>query len=411
MRSLNVILKVLPGSLLATLWATLLTCLFKLAKVTDLAFPPTFITSVSMVISLILVFRTNTAYDRYWEGRRLWSTVNVSIRNFARIVWVNIKEPTPEDVLLKKTVLNLLLAFAVATKHYLREEFGIDYDDLRHLIHHIPNFDTPAAIKGQRPLLKKRSGSSFTILSSWKNFHEAKRMNKLITEHLRHEGFSQASNLPYEITLYLSSYVQDQRNRDLADVPSTTNLHNALTQLTDCLTGFERIRRTPIPLAYTVHLTISIWVFVFLLPFQLLSSLVWATIPITFAASFILLGIESIGAEIENPFGYDDNDLPLDEYCDIIKQELDAISSRPPPTNLYEWAFSKANKLFETSPTNAKDLTGASMEQVRRMLEAEGPTARRNSVAKYPLINGNDEEARDQSVASSTTEEFKINMN
>ena len=51
----------------------------------------------SIVLGLLLVFRSNTAYDRFWEGRRLWGAINNSVRNLSRQMWVNIATITPED--------------------------------------------------------------------------------------------------------------------------------------------------------------------------------------------------------------------------------------------------------------------------------------------------------------------------
>jgi putative membrane protein len=102
--------------------------------------------------------------------------------------------------------------------------------------------------------------------------------------------------------------------------------------LVDCLTGFERILRTPIPLAYSIHLSQTVWAYCLALPFQLVDALGWVTIPMVCIASFTLFGIESIGGEIENPFGYDTNDLPLDDFCEVIKKEQDMITSIPPPS-------------------------------------------------------------------------------
>ncbi|KAL1917283.1 uncharacterized protein VTP21DRAFT_4939 [Calcarisporiella thermophila] len=367
-KSLNVIKRVLPATLACTLFAALVTCVHILTFV-KLNIGISLITSISMVISLLLVFRTNTAYDRYWEGRRLWSTVHLCIRNFARTLWVNVKEPTPEDVVAKKTVMNLLLAFAVATKHYLREEFGTFYDDLHPLLRHIPQYATPAALtsSGSSPA-PSESWIESSCLSSLSNYYRAKLSNRAYPV-----NSEVAANLPYEISLYISGYVQQIRNTDHADVPSTNIMHNSLNQLTDCLTGFERIRRTPIPLAYSLHLSISVYLYILALPFQLVGILNWVTIPITFMAAFILLGIESIGAEIENPFGYDSNDLPLDMYCEIIKQELDAISSRPAPTNVRNWGLSSKNKPVESSNATAAELSRLSMEDVREILKENRP--------------------------------------
>lgn len=93
--------------------------------------------TVSVALGLLLAFRVNTAYDRYWEGRKLIQTVTATIRNVARQVWINIPEETEQDHLEKMRCVKLLLAFFVATKHHLRHEYGTHYYDCKldnHLI-------------------------------------------------------------------------------------------------------------------------------------------------------------------------------------------------------------------------------------------------------------------------------------
>jgi len=83
----------------------------------------------------------------------------------------------------------------------------------------------------------------------------------------------------------------------------------ALNSLVDCLTGFERVLRTPIPLAYSVHLHHATWIYLLTLPSQLVEALGWWSAFATSLAAFCLLGVLEIGWEIENPFGRDSNDL------------------------------------------------------------------------------------------------------
>lgn len=76
----------------------------------------------SIVLGLLLVFRTNTAYERCWEGRILWGTLINTVRNLAREIWITIEECEPSDRLAKVATLRLLVAFAVAMKRHLRGE-------------------------------------------------------------------------------------------------------------------------------------------------------------------------------------------------------------------------------------------------------------------------------------------------
>ena len=87
------------------------------------------------------------------------------------------------------------------------------------------------------------------------------------------------------------------------------NFFLALNSLVECLSGFERIKRTPIPMAYSVHLYHVIWLYILSLPFQLVESMGWWSIAGVSITAFTFLGILEIGCQIEDPFGYDDNDL------------------------------------------------------------------------------------------------------
>lgn len=87
----------------------------------------------------------------------------------------------------------------------------------------------------------------------------------------------------------------------------------------------ERILLTPMPLAYGIHLRQLLLLYCLLLPFQIVSELNWWTAPIVMLVSFTLLGIEAIGVEIENPFGTDPNDLPLDIICRSIQNNVEDL--------------------------------------------------------------------------------------
>jgi len=153
-------------------------------------------------------------------------------------------------------------------------------------------------------------------------------------------------NLPLELTLYLSSYISALQFRKIMDTPSTNGLITSLNQLVDSLTGLERILTTPIPFSYSVHLWTVSFLYCLFLPFQLWSPLGWLTIPATVFMSFVYFGFLTAGEEIENPFGYDKNDLNLDHFThNIIRNELRAVTSTPPPDPA-RWAFVAENNLL-----------------------------------------------------------------
>jgi putative membrane protein len=95
--------------------------------------------------------------------------------------------------------------------------------------------------------------------------------------------------------------------------------------LTDHLGACERIHKTPLPFAYMVHLRRALILFCFTLPFALVGDFGWGTIPDTLLVAYVFFGIEEIGVEIEDPFGVDDNDLPLERLCATIERDLLAL--------------------------------------------------------------------------------------
>jgi putative membrane protein len=105
----------------------------------------------------------------------------------------------------------------------------------------------------------------------------------------------------------------------------------SLAALTDTQASAERVLTTPLPIGYNILISQIVLLYVYLLPFQLWPSLHWVTIPGTIAAAYIIVGLAAIGNELENPFGNDVNDLPLDSYCMELAKELDTLTSVPAP--------------------------------------------------------------------------------
>ena len=97
------------------------------------------------------------------------------------------------------------------------------------------------------------------------------------------------------------------------------------TPFLDCLTSFERILHTPIPLAYSIHLTQTVAIYCITFPFQFIRDLGYTIIPVTAIIVFTLFGVLAIGEEIENPFGLDYNDLRIDYYCQSLRHEIEKV--------------------------------------------------------------------------------------
>lgn len=275
----SVLLQVLPRSLFCGGFALLITIAF--AKGQPVSLPALASLIPNIVLGLLLVFRTNTAYDRFWEGRKAWGKLVNDTRNLARQIWVAVAEVTEGDRAGKIEALHLLVAFSVAMKSHLRQE----------------------------PL-----GSEIEVLIP------PDRVARL----------TGIQNPPLSIAFWIADYLQLQYQRDRVKIHQLTEMQRLLDGLVDCLGACERILKTPMPIAYAIHLKQLILLYCLSLPFQMVGNLGWWTPVVVVLISFTLFGIEAIGIEIENPFGRDPNDLPLDAICEtMLKNIRDLTELRP----------------------------------------------------------------------------------
>ncbi|KAK1750143.1 Bestrophin, RFP-TM, chloride channel-domain-containing protein [Echria macrotheca] len=325
-------------------WSTLLTLIHM--KIAKIAVSSILLTVLGFVVGLGLSFRSSTAYERYAEGRRYWAQLILTSQNLARVYWVNAKEREGElgkkDLLAKLSALNLLVAFAVSLKHKLRFEPYTCYEDITHLVAHLDTFARAAT--EHEP---EKAHRTFAKPGFFKGVGEylgvsfaASNPRKVIKKAGRPLG-----NLPLEILSYLASLTDEFITNGQLPIPMQQTLaFNNIVALNDVLVGTDRVLNTPLPIAYAIAISQITWVYVLVLPFQLLT-LEWVTIPATVVASYIILGILFIGREIENPFGHDVNDLPLEAFCAQIASDIDVIASRRKRPSA-EWVESSQNRVF-----------------------------------------------------------------
>jgi len=219
---------------------------------------PVILSLLGIILGLLLVFRTNTAYDRWWEGRRLWGQlVNIS-RALARQL----------DALLGR-------AEGMAAR---RERY--------------------AAQLARYPVA--------------------------LAEHLRATG----PDGPHEPNELLSAMVQDVH----ADIAAGRMPREAIVSLTPLLTAFddvcgacERIRKTPIPFSYSAYIKQFILLFALLIPFALARDFGYGTVIAEMFIFFSTMGIELLANEVEEPFGTDGNDLPLEDIGATIARDVQEL--------------------------------------------------------------------------------------
>jgi putative membrane protein len=235
-----------------------------------LAIPLTLHTLVGTALGLLLVFRTNASNDRYWEGRRLWGGIVNTCRNLTREASAVLGDE-PGTV---RDVVRWTEAYAYACRGHLRGT---------------PDLGPP--------------GSRLPAAEV--------------------EAVLAARHVPLAVAGRITALLDEARRRGRIDTIQFASLDDHLTGLIDLIGGCERIHRTPLPFAYMVHLRRALILYCFSLPFGLVREFGWVTILDTLFVAYIFFGIEEIGVEIEDPFGEEDNDLPLGSYCAQIEAVLE----------------------------------------------------------------------------------------
>ena len=214
---------------------------------------------LGFVISLLLVFRTNTAYERWWEGRRQWGALVNASRNLALKLHGRLREEHPARIALAAEIG----AYAAVLKDHLRDA----KPPLAGPIRHAPN-----AIAARL----------------FREIDRLHRQGDLTPEHV-------------------------------------LNLNGELTALTDICGACERIRRTPIPYSYGLFIKKFIFAYIVTLPFVFVHDFgYWTALFATFMF-YVLMSLEIIAEEVENPFGTDANDLPTDDLAKMIAANVGEI--------------------------------------------------------------------------------------
>ncbi len=224
---------------------------------------------IGVALGLLLVVRTNASYDRFWEGRKLWGGIVNATRNLVR----SAATLFPRDEALEELRL-WTRAFPYACMYGLR------------------------GTKGALPV-GLTAGDEASVLV--------------------------AQHPPLAVAMRMGAALKSARDRGRISDIQQMHLDALINQLIDHIGAYERIHKTPLPFAYVTHLRRALLLYCITLPFALVQSMHWWCVLASALIAFVLFGIEEIGVEIEDPFGVDANDLPLERICATIDENLAAI--------------------------------------------------------------------------------------
>ncbi|CAM4342892.1 putative membrane protein [Pedobacter westerhofensis] len=220
---------------------------------------------LGFVISLLLVFRTNTSYDRWWEGRRLLGELTNVSRNLA-IKIKSLKLDHEEHEFFTYGIPK----YAFALKEHLREKQYF----------------------GKNSFLIEVDGGK---------------------------------HIPNQIAASLSARIYDLAAAGKLSGEQLIILSADLSRFTDICGGCERIKKTPIPFSYSAFIKKFLFLYVITLPFGWVFSLGFFVVLIVPFILYVLASLELIAEEIEDPFGHDANDLPVDDICNNIEKHIGEI--------------------------------------------------------------------------------------
>lgn len=234
---------------------------------------PTIFTLIGLALAIFMGFCNTASYDRYWEGRKLWGALVIACRSLTRQVFTLINDPSPEANESKTAFIKMLAAFCWSLNYQLRNKSGTEH--LSRLLS-----------TGQVNYLKDKKHPPVIILD------------------------------------FIGQWISEQNKHKHIDTIMLAAMDNHVNQLSQVVGGCERISNTPLPFAYSVLLHRTVYFYCFWLPFGLVDSLGWMMPIIVLLISYTFIALDAIIYEIGEPFGEEENDLPLNTICKTIEYSI-----------------------------------------------------------------------------------------
>lgn len=231
---------------------------------------------LGFAISILLVFRTNTAYDRWWEGRKLWGQLVNNSRNFA----IKLNSFLPESAHVHRNFFRkAITAYANSLHNHLHKE----------------------AVR----------------LELFEGDESKELMNEI--DHSRH--------VPNQVADMIYKRITQLYNEKIISGDQLIVLNAEFQSFTEICGACERIKNTPIPFSYSVFIKKFIFIYIMTMPFGYVFSLGYYMIPVVVFVLYVLASLELIAEEIEDPFGGDPNDVPTDKISENIRRTVAEILS------------------------------------------------------------------------------------
>ncbi|MFA6056839.1 MAG: bestrophin family protein [Taibaiella sp.] len=246
---------------------------------------------LGVVLSILLSFRTNSAYDRWWEGRKKWGELVNNSRNLA--IYLHSCLP-PENEESRHYLAVRISNFALALKEHLRMGTQID---------------------------------EFILVSA----EEIEQYNK-------------KAHIPNFIAYEIVQCIQNAHHAGYLSTADHINIKQHSQELLNISGACERIKKTPIPFSYNVYLKLFITFYAIGLPFALIPVFGYWSILIVAFVFFAFIGLELMAEEIEDPFGLDCNDLPTGDIAHTIRNNVFEIlevreCAKEKPQEMYSKVF------------------------------------------------------------------------
>ncbi|KAG8631269.1 hypothetical protein KVT40_000409 [Elsinoe batatas] len=292
--------------LLHTLFALVVVLIDVKHPGTTLHLPQALIPALSIVVGLMLVFRNSTSYDRFWSGQSQLTTLCTSMRNLSRMFLVGSSNATPPPTEAERadteTTVRLLLAYVYAVKAHLRQEWGAPLGQRQP--------------QSQNLLQRIASGPS--------KIPDEPGLDDLLPSGLA-TFEDHGLGLPVQISLLIEGFIQRSSARGWFSAPQASQLTVQMNNAMSAFGTMETVRLTPIPVAYLIHIRQVLALFGGVLPFAMVADLEWWAVPLTTIITFTLYGIEGIGQQLEDPFGYDKNDIKMDATVEDLRVEFSVM--------------------------------------------------------------------------------------